>query len=684
MVDLGRELCGPIESAAQREWLVTNGIGGYAAGTVTGMLTRRYHGLLFAALAPPLGRTLLVSKLDETVAYGGRAYPLSVDRWSGGVIEPEGHRFLERFYLEGTTPVWTYACADARLEKRVWMQPGANTTYVRYQALRATAPMRLSVKAMVNYRDHHTLTRADGWRMQVSPVAHGLHVRAFGGATPFYLLCAQQGVSIQPQHEWYHNYELSMEAYRGLNALEDHLYAGLVEVTLEPGQGLSLVCTTDARAVLDGDAAYAERQAYEGALLAQARPALGALPGDELGPALEQLVLAADQFVVRRALPEAPEGRTVIAGYPWFGDWGRDTMISLPGLTLATGRPHIARQILVTFAHFCQEGMLPNRFPDAGEWPEYNTVDATLWYVQALYAYHCATGDDALIRDLYPVLQEIVAWHKAGTRFQIHLDPADGLLYAGEAGAQLTWMDAKVGEWVVTPRTGKPVEVNALWYNALCILSGFAKRLGESENPYRGLIDQAAAGFARFWNAETGYCYDVLEGPQGDDPSLRPNQLLAVSLPHSPLTTDQQRAVVDACAMHLLTSHGLRSLAPGHPDYVGRYGGGQRERDGAYHQGTAWAWLLGPFVEAHLRAYGDPHMARSFLEPLLRHLSEGCVGSIGEIFDGDAPFCPRGCFAQAWSVAEVLRGWKVIKNAGQTTVSQSGTMGSVRATRELV
>jgi predicted glycogen debranching enzyme len=302
--------------------------------------------------------------------------------------------------------------------------------------------------------------------------------------------------------------------------------------------------------------------------------------------------------------------------------------------------------------------MLPNRFPNEGETPEYNTVDATLWYFEAIHAYHVATSDDALLRDLFPALQEIVEWHRRGTRHNIRLDPADGLLYAGEPGVQLTWMDAKVGNWVVTPRIGKPVEINALWYNTLCSMADFARRLNEPADHYEALAEQARASFARYWNETDGYCYDVLDGPDGNDASLRPNQLFAVSLPHSPLDARQQRAVVDVCARHLLTSHGLRSLAPDDPAYVGRYGGDQRQRDAAYHQGTVWGWLIGPFISAYLRAYGDRERARSFLRPLIHHLADHGVGSLSEIFDGDPPFTPRGCIAQAWSVAEVLRAWQ--------------------------
>jgi len=662
MLGFGRGVCGHLPSGERREWLVTNGLGGYASGTVAGLLTRRYHGLLIAALRPPVARTLLLTKLDETAIYDGRHYALFTNRWAGGHVEPTGFRHLERFHMEGTTPVWTFACADALLEKRVWMQLGANTTYIRYDLRRATAPLVLSIKAMVNYRDHHSNTHAGDCQMHIEPVAHGLCVTAFEGATPFFLL--SEGGETVHQHEWYCDYFLSLEAYRGLDALEDNLYAGTFRAELRPRERLTLVASTQATPNLDGARAYLERQAHEQRLVAKSAYADG--------PAcLQHLVLAADQFIVLRvlradaqdkALPEDPDGRTVIAGYPWFGDWGRDTMISLPGLALCTGRQDVAARILRTFAHFVDQGMLPNRFPDEGETPEYNTVDATLWYIEAIRAYHAATDDDALLSDLFPLLRAIIDRHRRGTRFGIHVDPDDGLVWAGEPGIQLTWMDAKVGDWVVTPRIGKPVEINALWYNALCSIAVFAHRLGEPARAYEAAAEQAQAGFARFWNEAVGFCYDLLDGPEGDDASLRPNQLLGVSLAHSPLSIEQQRAVVDACARHLLTSHGLRSLAPDDPAYTGRYGGDQWERDTAYHQGSVWAWLMGAFISAHLRVYHDPKTARSFLQPLIHHLADHGLGSISEIFDGDPPFTPRGCIAQAWSVAEVLRAWQATRD----------------------
>lgn len=660
MFDFGREVCGKLGVAESREWLVTNGIGGFASGTIAGHLTRRYHGLLMAALQPPLGRTLLMAKLDETAEYdgiypeNGHFYPLFNNRWGDGTSsEPNGYRFLNRFHLEGTTPVWTFAIANALLEKRVWMQPCANTTYVQYKLTRATGPLTLEAKAFANYRDYHNTTIMDHWDVELNPVDNGLAIQFDPSANPFYLLSA--GGDIQSQGDWYEDFFLSIEDYRGQNDVQDdHFYAALLRKTLQPGESWTVVISTSAAPNLDGEAALAERQAYEQALLERAEVTAEST-------AVQHLVLAADQFVVKRPTARDPDGRSIIAGYHWFSDWGRDTMIALPGLTLNTRRPEIAASILRTFAQFVDQGMIPNRFPDAGEHPEYNTVDATLWYIEAVRAYFQTTGDQDLLRELYPVLEEIILWHRRGTRYNIAMDEADGLLYAGEEGIQLTWMDAKIGNWVVTDRIGKPVEISALWYNALMSMAEFAQVLEQDASDYQALASKVKTGFNRFWNARMGYCYDILDGPDGPDGKLRPNQLLAISLPHSPLPPEKQRSVVDACARHLLTAHGLRSLSPDDTAYIGHYGGDQLKRDSAYHQGTVWAWLIGPFVTAHLRVYNDQDIARSFLRPLIQHMVDHGVGSISEIFDGDAPFTPRGCIAQAWSVAEVLRTWQLTK-----------------------
>jgi predicted glycogen debranching enzyme len=655
-VAFGREICGELAAAAQREWLVTNGIGGYASGTVAGMLTRRYHGLLFAALHPPLGRTLLVAQLDETAGYDGREYALATNRWSTGAIAPEGYRLLESFRLEGTTPVWTYALGDALLEKRVWMQHGANTTYVQYTLARGSGPVELAVRPLVNYRDYHSTTHAGDWRMRIEPVGRGLRVTAFNGAVPFYLLSA--GADAAPEHDWYRDFDLALARYRGLDDREDHLRAGTFRARLAPGASVTLVFSTDAAANLDGRAAREERIARERSLLELAAKRVPLLA--QASQWVRQLVLAADQFIVTRPLADDPDALSVIAGYHWFGDWGRDTMIALPGLALATGRPEVARNILRTFARFVDRGMLPNVFPDAGQTPEYNTVDATLWYFEAVRQFLVLTDDAELPGELFPVLAEIIAWHVRGTRYGIRMDFADGLLRAGEPGVQLTWMDARVGDWVVTPRIGKPIEVNALWLNALETMAQLARRLGRPAGEYEMLARRARASFGRFWNEAAGYCFDVLDGPDGNEAALRPNQLFAVSLPVSPLTPEQQRAVVEVCARRLLTSHGLRSLDPADPAYIGHYGGGPRERDGAYHQGTVWGWLLGPFVLAHLRVYDDPAVAATYLQPMAAHLRAHGLGTASEIFDGDPPHAPRGCIAQAWTVAELLRAWLAV------------------------
>ena len=640
-LDFNRDICRDLGTAENREWLVTNGIGGYASGTIANLLTRRYHGLLIAALKPPLGRTLLATKLDETIRYAGYSYPLFTNRWAGGILDPHGYRNIERFHLDGTIPVWTFAFKDALLEKRLWMQPGANTTYIHYHLLRGSAPLEINASTLVNYRDFHGETKAGGWLMDVQSIKNGLRILAFNQADPFHVLSNR--AIFELKNEWYYNFSLRLEQNRGFAGLEDHLHAGEFHAGLTPGETLTIVISTDPDPNLDGERAFAERRAFEAEVAGRA---------PNLPP---RLTLAADQFVISRSNPAIPNGHSILAGYHWFGDWGRDTMISLPGLTLATGRPEIARSILKTFAQFVSQGMLPNRFPDDNEIPEYNTVDATLWYFEAIRAYHDATGDESLLTELFPILTDIIAWHERGTRYQIHLDLEDGLLYAGKASVQLTWMDAKWGDWVVTPRIGKPVEINALWYNALRSMTDFCRVLKQPFNHYVELADQAQTGFGRFWNKQTGYCFDVLDTPGGHDPSLRPNQLFAVSLHHSPLSIECQKAVVDVCARTLLTPYGLRSLAPEDDGYIGHYGGDARQRDGAYHQGTIWGWLIGPFVSAHLRVYSDPLAARSFLEPFYRQFAEHGVGSISEIFDGDPPFAPRGCIAQAWSVAELIR-----------------------------
>ncbi len=657
-VQFGREICGDLAAAESREWLVTNGIGGYASGTVAGSQTRRYHGLLVAALQPPVGRTQLVSAIDEIVHYAGVDFSLATHRWGSGAVDPQGFLLLEDFHLEGSTPVWTYALADALLEKRVWMRHGENTTCIQYTLLRGSSALEMKLKALVNYRDFHSLTHAGGWRMSIVPVENGVRVLAFEGATPFYL--KSTAATSEPRHDWYLGCFLGEETARGLSDREDRLFAALFCTKLEVGFSVILVASTEPAASLDAETALAERANHDVKLF-QEWQAKNEKLAEEAPSWLWQLILAADQFIVRRGLPEEPDGRSIIAGYHWFGDWGRDTMIALPGLTLATGRAGVARQILLAFSRYVDSGMLPNNFPDAGGKPEYNTVDAALWYFESIRQYFESTQDVVTLQVLFPVLAGMIDAHIAGTRYNIHVDPADGLLYAGGLGVQLTWMDAKIGDWVVTPRTGKPVEINALWINALETMAGFAQLLAKPRERYEKLAAKAKKSFERFWNADRHCCFDVIDSPGiGNDASLRPNQIFAVSLPVSPLTPERQTAVVDVCARRLLTSHGLRSLAPGESGYSGHYGGSPRDRDAAYHQGTVWGWLLGPFALAHYRVYHDREVALRFLEPLGRQIRASGLGTLSEIFDGDTPFTPRGCIAQAWTVAELLRAWKEI------------------------
>jgi predicted glycogen debranching enzyme len=657
-VSFGREACNDLSVAEQREWLVTNGIGGFASGTVSGNLTRRYHGLLLAALNPPVGRTQLVAKTEEIADYGGCSYALATNRWTSGAVEPRGYVHIQNFHLEGTMPVWQFALGEALLEKRIWMSQGENTTYVQYRLTRGSQPMELRIAVLVNYRDYHSNTHADDWQMKIEPLPNGIYVNAFEGAAPFQLLSAKG--TWEPRHEWHRDCFLPQERYRGLDDHEDHLKAAGFTIQLILEESVTLVFTSETRVDLNGESALEAQRSHD--LQVEAAWRKTNSQATTVPASIQQLVHAADQFIVKRSLPDSPEGRSIIAGYPWFADWGRDTMIALPGLTLATGRPEIARQILLSFSRYVDRGMLPNNFPDAGGQPDFNTVDAAFWYVEAIRQYYEATQDRETLVALFPTLLQIIDGHLKGTRYSIHVDESDGLLYAGEPGVQLTWMDARVDGREITPRIGKPIEINALWYNALETLADLAPVAGKLSEPFAKMARVVEKSFGKFWNASAGHCYDVIDSPGvGSDPTLRPNQIFAVSLPQSPLTPEQQKSVVDVCARRLLTPHGLRSLDPHDTAYQGHYGGGPAQRDAAYHQGTAWGWLLGPFALAHFRVYRDRRLALSFLEPLANQIHTHCVGSLSEIADGDAPFMPRGCFAQAWTVAETLRIWRMLQ-----------------------
>ncbi len=651
----GRALCGDLAQAERREWWLANGLGGYAAGTVAGTLTRRYHGLLIAPVQPPLGRWLVFAKADATLVDGEREIPLFSNRWAGGVVHPPGHVHLESFRLEGRMPVWRFAVGDLVLEQRIWLEPGANTTSVAWRLVAASADhdLCLRVRLLVNGRDHHSRTQMS----EFQPVLEAPDPAQRRVQVPdFTLRLWAVGGVIVDSVSWFENFDLPIEHERGLAHRDHHLCVGEAVLTLRPGVWTGVVASLHEAADLDLNAAQQRFLDRDAELLAQTEARVPEFVGAP--DWVRQLVLAADSFLFARPLPDLPDGESVIAGYPWFGDWGRDTMIALPGLTLATGRSEIARRILLTFARFADRGLLPNLFPSGDEPLAYNTADAALWCVEAWRAYLEASADTETLAEAFPVLQEIIAWHVAGTRYGIGMDPNDGLLHAGEPGTQLTWMDAKVGDWVVTPRQGKPVEINALWYNALCSVAGLARRLGQSPTFYDDLADQARQGFRRFVKPDGDGLFDVLDSPDGDDARIRPNQLFAVSLPHSPLDPAAQQAVVRVCGRELLTSYGLRSLAPRHAEFQPYYRGAVRERDGGYHQGPVWAWLLGHYAVAHYRVQGDAAAAQAWLEPIRDHLLDAGLGTVSEIFDGAPPHHPRGAPAQAWSVACVLDAWQ--------------------------
>jgi predicted glycogen debranching enzyme len=630
------------DRALSCEWLETNGLGGWAGGTVAGAHTRRYHGLLVAALHPPVGRMVLLSKLEETVLCAGTSYELGCNQYPGA-IAPNGHQYIENFSLL-PFPTWHFRAGPVELVKQIASLRDENTTILTYTLATAPGSVELLLRPFFAVRDYHALQHANAAVHRDAAFKDDtLAVQAYDGTPTVFLNVP--GARFDPAPAWYYRFQYREEQARGLDFEEDLFTHGVLRVTLAPGASLSVIASTDWPAGRSAATLLATETARRDAVVATA-----AFTGD-----LErQLARAADSFIVRRGAGL----HTVIAGYHWFSDWGRDTMIALPGLCLVTKRFAEARDILAAFAGSASEGMLPNRFPDAGETPEYNTADATLWFFVAARAYLRYTGDDAFVRDkLLPVLEDILAWHDKGTRFHIHCDD-DGLLFAGEPGVQLTWMDAKVGDWVVTPRTGKPVEINALWCNALAILADFREKFGKPGVPelLARARDARQRFAALFWNESAGCLYDVINGDD-KDPSIRPNQVFALSLPHELLPRRQALSVLKVIEQKLLTPVGLRSLAPGSPGYCQRYEGNVHSRDGAYHQGTVWTWLLGPYITALVRLRGDTGRAhaRALVDHLGSLLGEYGLGTLGEIFDAEPPFTPRGCIAQAWSVGEILR-----------------------------
>ncbi|BAU48292.1 glycogen debranching protein [Sulfurifustis variabilis] len=656
------------EDLLSREWLVTNGLGGYASGTIAGVHTRAYHGFLTAALPAPLGRLLMLKQLSEQVRAGDDAHPLidqaAIFGGKGALPEPA---HLKEFRLETGLPVWRFDTPVATLERRVCMPHGQNTVYVAYRVIDADGPVRLTVRPWIHFRSTDNPSRPDparGYSLRVFDNRYEINAEPDFPALRLLLRGDDPRFVVDGgmRREVY----LAIEAERGYEPRRMLWSPGWFAIDLARGQEAALIASSEpwnAMSALSPDEAHRYEQDRRRRLLELADARVRSSP-------VASLVLAADQFLVApagrvrdaiRANAEGDQVRSVIAGYHWFGDWGRDTMISLEGLTLVTGRHTEAGWILRTFQHYVRDGLIPNMFPEGEEEGLYHTADATLWFFQALDRYLAHTDDRGTLRRLLPTLVDIVGQHLAGTRFGIGVDRNDGLLRQGAEGYQLTWMDAKVEDWVVTPRRGKAVEINALWYNALRLLAGWLRDEARTEEA-AALEEHAArarrAFNARFWYAQGGYLYDVVDGERGDDTACRPNQLFAFTLRHPVLARERWAPVLDVVRERLLTPVGLRSLAPDQPGYKARYFGDLRARDAAYHQGTVWAWLIGPFVDAWLAVRPDDRDgARRCLEGLLPHLDDACIGSISEIFDAEEPYAPRGCVSQAWSVAEMLRAW---------------------------
>lgn len=659
-ISIDQKTCQNLDASISREWLCTNGRGAYASGTIAGVNTRKYHGYLVAPNRPPVDRIVLLSRVEDRIWIGQKSYPLSTNEFPD-LMDPSGYQNLLSCTV-GAGPVWRYACGDAIVEKSIFMPHGKDVVIVRYDLIQAPAgkaDVLLHVQPMMAGRHFHATTTAAnraGWNVDTGAGAHEALLLS-APQCPLKVFISHNADHFSEGQCWWYNFVLREERARGYPDMDDLWTPGALEFTLKIGRPAVLVAATHPVAITEQQRLIDScRQRHE---------QLGARLGNVGAQTdmLAKLSTAADQFLVTRSADKAnPNKMSIIAGYPWFEDWGRDTFISLPGITLVTGSQAAARGVLVTFADHIRDGLTPNRFPDESDHPDYNTVDASLWFVQAAYQYWRYTGDGALLRDyLCAPLCQILEKYRTGTHFGIHMD-ADGLICAGEPGVQLTWMDAKIGGEVVTPRYGKPVEISALWFNALKVMELVARAAADNAraDSFAATATLCAENFVKkFWNSARNCLFDVISPDGTPDDSVRPNQIIAASLPFCMLPADKAAAVVNVVQRDLVTPMGLRTLAPGSAHYTGHYCGDQNSRDHAYHQGTAWPWLMGPFVSAYVRANGGSAAARQkaydFIKPFESHLLVAGLGSISEIADGDSPHQPRGCIAQAWSVAEILR-----------------------------
>jgi len=621
---LDESQCSNLEVSAHREWLLTNGIGGYAMGTAAGIATRRYHGHLIAATTPPTGRNLLLASIDAFVQGNGSPVGISANQYPGAIY-PEGFHYLRRFEAAHEYVRWTFRIGNSEIRKELRLHPGVNAVTARYTNV-GKNPVVLTLRPLVTCRDHHGEFHANPGYPDKIDFAPDV-VRIDSGGVSLYI--GSSGAQCVPEQGWYYRFEHAVEIERGLSPRDDLYSPCELRWELRPGE--------------------------EAVLVASDQPEIAALP-----PATEEAEARGIGAMLResaeRFLIQTPSRRTIIAGWPWFTDWGRDTMISLPGLCLHTGKIDLARDILDDHARLLQGGLIPNRIPERGENPEDNTVDATLWFVNAIGRTLEFGYEEPFAKRMLAAVEKVFDAHVEGTKHGIRMDPKDGLLTQGAPGLQLTWMDAKVGDWVVTPRQGKPVEINGLWANALRTMEVLAARLSSPrEAEFKAAADRAAASFeAKFWNEEKGYYLDTVDP---NDASLRPNQVLAMALPHSPCDPKRARRALEVVSRELATPYGLRTLGPSEPGYRGRYEGTMAERDATYHQGTVWPWLLGSYATAIAKFGEGPAEARRLLKEARTMLTEDGLGGISEVYDGDSPHRPNGCPWQAWSVGEILRAW---------------------------
>ncbi|MDK2799726.1 MAG: hypothetical protein PWP27_2101 [Clostridiales bacterium] len=637
----------------QREWLLTNGIGGFSSSTIIGANTRRYHGLLIASLKAPIMRHLIISKLDESITIDNVSHNLYTNQTVDHISK--GYLYQQRFTME-PIPTYTYCVEDIFVEKKVCMVYGQNQVVIVYKIVTGDRGCKLKIAPLVNFRDYHFNCSSEHLHFEQKDFETGTILKPKNYAIDIFINTSE-GIFVRKNHLYFYNMYYDVERERGLHPVEDHYIPGIFEVDIGAREERYITITAGIgkQEKLNGNEVIARETARINSLVENTVNIIVPAKTKEF---TDTLIKACDHFIVYR---ESTNSKTIIAGYPWFTDWGRDTMIALPGLTLVTKRYEDAKDILHTFSHYIKHGLVPNVFPDVGEEPAYNTVDAALWYINAVYKYLQYSGDYEFIkRNLYKKLQEIISFYAEGTLYNIKMTD-DGLIYAGTPNTQLTWMDAKAGDWIVTPRHGKAVEINALWYNALNIMASISRHLGEDNTQYLKMASKTKESFEKeFWNKEKNCLYDVIN-ENGRDDKIRPNQILAVSLKFPVVEGERARAIVNVVLQQLYATYGLRSLSPCDKEYVGIYEGDQWKRDASYHQGTAWSWLMGQFITAYRKAHQYSEQSRQvclkLIEPFRDHLKDACIGSISEVFDGNAPNIPRGCFAQAWGVGEILRAY---------------------------